>query len=125
MIARCCGRARVRAAGPLPEEALDRRPGDAVAELVQLALELAVAPAGVLARQAQDELDTCVGGGRPPASRAVVERPLPLDDFAMPAQQGGGRETRQTRERSGSLAARLARSTFSQREGRGCCTWRS
>jgi hypothetical protein len=34
----------------LTQEALDRRPGDGVAKLEELAFDLAVAPAGVLPR---------------------------------------------------------------------------
>jgi len=73
----------------LAEDALDRRPGDAVPHLEQFALDLPVAPRGVLARQAHDERDTVGCGLRSPQLPGVGKRPPAPDDLAMPAEQGG------------------------------------
>jgi hypothetical protein len=68
----------------------DRGRGDRVAEAGKFALYAAVAPAAVLAGQAQDELlDRRRGGG---ATAVLGERPFTLDEFPVPAQQRGRRD---------------------------------
>jgi hypothetical protein len=78
-----------------PEQPTDGPGRDLEAELEELTADAQVAPARVIASQAQDQLLDLGRKRRTarPARSFAKGGPLPAHEFAMPAEQGGARET--------------------------------
>ena len=73
----------------LAQNASDGGRRDLVAELEQLALDSAIAPARVLASQAQDQFAQLIRDRRPASPRKQAEgRPMLAYQLPMPAKQG-------------------------------------
>ncbi len=74
------------------EHILNRRTPDAVAELAQLTLQLAVTPRPVLLGKPQNQGLEIIADAWPTPRRSVPERPFPPYQLSMPFQQGLGFE---------------------------------
>jgi hypothetical protein len=83
-----------------------------LAELAELALEAAVAPAGVLPRQLEDELFDLGSGGRATAGTVPLHGPLAAHQLTVPLQDRIGLEEQdvavQPRPRAGGQARHFA-----------------
>jgi len=91
---RCCAR-NCRGHAPPFQHITDRRATERVAELEQLALEPAVAPARVLGGQAEDQGLQLGADRRSPARQSATVRPLPPHELAVPLQHGLGLDEQQ------------------------------
>jgi hypothetical protein len=107
------------------EHSTNGQVGATRAELEELALDAAIAPARVLPCQAEDQLVQLAPEQWSPTRSCSVASPLPADQFPVPAEQRLGADE----QRRPGRTSRIRLKAVSRRRSTGCQrgrrTWRS